>query len=214
MRGKGLDCQGKKITKQQLTDLFDDAMLDLDEDMEKIIRILEETGQYGNTILIITTDHEFEWNTNGVPVALMIHLPGPFKGRIIPERVWLLDIAPTLLDMIGLQQPEWLDGVSLLPVISNGENAPQPELQRKVPIHIAYGSRHQLRRLMVFHGNYKHYKRLDSFRVDDIYDVSNGPGGTLLENEDAGGEDVLHVRDMTDRLIEQSGVNLVKRLLF
>ncbi len=214
MREKGLDCQGKRITKQQLTDLFDDAMLDLDEDTEKIIRILEETGQYDNTILIITTDHEFEWNTDGVPVALMIHTPGQFKGRIIPERVWLLDIAPTLLDMTGLQQPEWLDGVSLLPLISSGDNGPQRKLQRKVPIHIAYGSRHQLRRLMVFRGNYKHYKRLDSFRVDDIYDVSNGPGGTLLENESAGGEDVLQLRKMTERLIEQSGVNLVKRLLF
>lgn len=213
-RHKGLDCQGKQITKQQLTDLFDDAMLDLDEDAEKIIRILEEAGQYDNTILILTTDHEFEWKTNGTPVALMIHSPGKSKGRIIPERVWLLDIAPTLLDLTGLRQPDWLEGVSLLPLISNKEEGPQTKLQRKVPIYIAYGSRHQLRRLMVFHGNYKHYKRLDSFRVDDVYDVSNGPGGTLLKNESAGGKGVLQVREMTNKLIEQSGVNIVKRLLF
>jgi arylsulfatase A-like enzyme len=49
-------------------------------------------------------------------IPLIISYPGQIEaGQVIEEPVHMMDITPTLLEMAGLQVPENMEGVSLLP---------------------------------------------------------------------------------------------------
>jgi arylsulfatase A-like enzyme len=52
-------------------------------------------------------------------VPLWVHLPGGKEsGRVVEEAVSLLDVAPTILEMTGVQPAARMDGESLLPFVT------------------------------------------------------------------------------------------------
>ena len=139
MRRKFKICDGENLTEEDLIDLYDDALLQMDEEVEEVIRLLEKYRCYENTLLILTTDHEYMWGSSGHPIALIMRIPGFSKGRIISERTWMLDIAPTVYDLIGIPIPKWMEGESLLPLIQGKRRAKNDRL-----IHIIRGNLSQL----------------------------------------------------------------------
>lgn len=92
---------------------YDDAILMYDQMVEQLVRYLEESGKISNTVLILYSDHDNQWNDiNRIP--LIIHFPeNQYKGRI-KTNVQNLDIAPTILSYLGLQIPDWMKGSSLI----------------------------------------------------------------------------------------------------
>jgi hypothetical protein len=79
------------------------------------------------TVLVVYSDHADQWRTND-RIPLLFHFPhGEYAGRI-PTNTQDLDIAPTLLDYLGMDIPAWMSGQSLLhgspakdrPIISAG----------------------------------------------------------------------------------------------
>jgi phosphoglycerol transferase MdoB-like AlkP superfamily enzyme len=79
----------------------------------EVIDHLKANGQFENTILIIFTDHDGErLEYNRIP--LIIHFPGDSHAGRITQNVQNLDIAPTVLDYLGLPVPDWMGGESLL----------------------------------------------------------------------------------------------------
>jgi glucan phosphoethanolaminetransferase (alkaline phosphatase superfamily) len=104
--------KGEEQTETWMTDFYDDAILDLDISVGEILDALKEAGVLDNTIVIIYTDHGMKYHINRIP--LMFHFPNnEYAGRIQAD-VQNLDVAPTILDYMGLQIPEWMDGQSLL----------------------------------------------------------------------------------------------------
>ncbi|TVQ23810.1 MAG: sulfatase [Spirochaetaceae bacterium] len=97
-------------------------------------RVLYAIGHYGlddSTIVIVTTDHGIEFpggkktlSDYGTGVMLMMRAPalvadGGFAGgRVIEPIVSHLDLYPTLMDLIGCERPEWLEGESLVPLVT------------------------------------------------------------------------------------------------
>ncbi|MEN6624088.1 MAG: sulfatase-like hydrolase/transferase, partial [Smithella sp.] len=92
---------------------YDNAIYHFDSDVRKLVRYLEDSGKISNTILVIYSDHGNNWtNTNKIP--LIIHFPNDeFKG-IVKENVQNIDIAPTILNYMKLQVPDWMNGNSLI----------------------------------------------------------------------------------------------------
>ena len=88
-------------------------LLDFDKNVGEIITELEKAGNLDNTILIIYTDHAQRWKTTE-RIPLSIRFPhSEFAGKIT-SNVQNLDIAPTMLDYMGLPVPTYMDGQSLL----------------------------------------------------------------------------------------------------
>jgi len=92
---------------------------------------LEETGQSGNTLVILTSDHG-DYNgahgiwMKGIPafdeayrVPLVMRWPAGIEepGREVDEYVTLADIAPTLLEISGAEPLPQSDGRSLSPFV-------------------------------------------------------------------------------------------------
>jgi hypothetical protein len=96
-----------------MTDFYDDAILEFDEYVGEIWSEFTKMGILDNTVIIIYSDHAQKYQTDqGVP--LIIRFPkGEFSGRIHND-VQNLDIAPTILEYLGLSIPQWMEGQSLI----------------------------------------------------------------------------------------------------
>ena len=104
---------------------FSDAMVG------KLMDALDESGQADNTIIVLWADHGFHlgekdswgkmtlWEeTTHVPfivVAPGITTPGSRSDEVVSTQ----SIYATLMELTGLDRPEWVDGSSLVPLLEN-----------------------------------------------------------------------------------------------
>ena len=94
-------------------DYFEDAVLDFDNYIKEVVTDLKQLGKLDNTIIIVYTDHGKDAVSNK-RLPLLIRFPnGEYAGKIL-NNTQNLDIAPTILDYMGIQQPGWMTGTSLL----------------------------------------------------------------------------------------------------
>jgi arylsulfatase A-like enzyme len=123
---------GQVEKSQWMVDFYDDAILDFDRRVRDIAQGLRMRGLLHNTIFIICTDHGQRY-VIGTRIPLIFLFPeGEHHGRM-EANVQNLDIAPTLLDYLGIEQPEWMAGRSL---IAPGVEANRPIFtvgRRRVP---------------------------------------------------------------------------------
>jgi hypothetical protein len=78
-----------------------------------LIDYLTASDMLDNTVMIVGSDHGQIWDPLK-RVPLLIRFPhGQYAGKI-QTNVQNLDIAPTILDYIGLEQPGWMQGKSLI----------------------------------------------------------------------------------------------------
>ena len=98
-----------------------------DNEVGRLVGALVAKGLFDSTVVIIAGDHgealgEHGEETHGVllyesttRVPLLIHMPGQTEAvRHVPP-VGLIDIAPTLRELVGIETPA--DGISLLPAL-------------------------------------------------------------------------------------------------
>jgi arylsulfatase A-like enzyme/Tfp pilus assembly protein PilF len=101
-------------------------------------------------------------------VPLILAGPGLPKGKVVEDRVGLIDVAPTVLDLLGLPALSNADGRSLLPMLKGKKyTAADYELETLFPYH-AYGWS-PLRGLV--RGGYKFIEAPD----DELYRLSSDP---------------------------------------
>jgi arylsulfatase A-like enzyme len=94
-------------------DNYDQDIQAFDGYMQQVIDDLTQMGQLDNTVIIVYTDHGLMDVTN-MRIPLFFRFPnGQYAGKITTN-TQNLDIAPTILDYLGLQPPSWMTGQSLL----------------------------------------------------------------------------------------------------
>jgi N-sulfoglucosamine sulfohydrolase len=118
----------------------------LDAKMGEVFDALERTGLAENTLVICTTDHGIAFprmkctlTEGGIGVMLIMRGAGGFVGgRVIDSLVSHIDIFPTLCDLLDIEPPDWLQGVSLMPLIRGDVDAVRDEIFAEVNYHAAY----------------------------------------------------------------------------
>ena len=124
-----------------LTSIYNGEVAYTDHALGCFLRKLEEMGLLDETILVVTGDHgegfleHGKWghaedvHTENVDIPLILVVPGPdgtFQGSY-DGLVSLVDLYPTVLEMLGLPLTSNLDGLSLWPVIREEDQAYLPE---------------------------------------------------------------------------------------
>ena len=104
---------GKTQDEGWMIDFYDDSILTFDTYIGEILKALEQTGKIDNTILIVYSDHPMGYDVR-LRVPLLIHFPNNHYAGQITANTQHLDIAPTILDFLGIQQPQWMGGRSLV----------------------------------------------------------------------------------------------------
>ncbi len=116
----------------QIIDLYDGCVLNFDEEVSKIVEHVRRCGIADNTIVVIYSDHGmefFEHDTWGqgnsalgdfsARVPLLIADPRHEGGNCVSQIVRTVDLAPTLMELLGHEVPGTVQGVSLVKVIDN-----------------------------------------------------------------------------------------------
>ena len=97
----------------------------MQDELEKLFAALEHDGLLANTLVVLVSDHGEEFLEHGqvmhglaqyeesVRVPFLLWGPGVPRDVRVPESVSLVDVMPTVLDLLGMPAPEGLDGRSL-----------------------------------------------------------------------------------------------------
>ncbi len=170
---------------------YDSGILYTDLVLDIFIKELKRMKAYDNTIIIITSDHGethdehnnisgYTYNHGGsffdeeIKVPLIFHYPLKFKPKKVNKIVGLVDVLPTLLDILKINSRSGeLDGDSLLPLI-NGERINSSFRDYVFVESPAYG----LSRCCIRTENYKLIKvikRIEIFEEDANKSLSNHP---------------------------------------
>ncbi len=115
----------------------------IDDQFARILNQLDEAGQRDNTVIIFTSDHGEALGDHGlmfkgcrfyeglVRVPLIFSWPREFRGGLISDAlVELLDLTSTMMQLCGLDCPDYMQGKSLLPILTG--DADPAELRKFV----------------------------------------------------------------------------------
>ncbi len=125
---------------------FNDCVTRLDQHVSDVLDQLALNGLVENTLVICTTDHGVPFpghkcslTARGTGVMLILRGPGGFTGgRVNDALVSQLDLYPTICELLDADPPEWLEGHSLLPLVTGEATSIRGECFSEVTFHTAY----------------------------------------------------------------------------
>ncbi len=114
--------------KEELADPYDGEIAYMDACFGKVVARLREKGLLEKTLIVVAGDHGEALGEKGevdhgvfiydvtMKVPLIFHAPQNLPvGRVVASRVRLIDIMPTVLDVLKMSINEPVQGTSLLP---------------------------------------------------------------------------------------------------
>ncbi len=127
----------------KLVALYDGGILYADSQVERLVGNLKQYGHWEDTLFIVLSDHGEEfWDHRGMGhgitlyqemlhVPLIIHFPQQrFAGTRISEPIGLIDVLPTILEVVGLDADPEHQGASLLPLLRGQQRDRSPILSQ------------------------------------------------------------------------------------
>ena len=160
-----------------------------DEAFRTVLDALEETGQAANTVVVLTSDHGYFYGEHGlneerrlayeesIRVPLAIRWPPAVPAGTVADAFALsVDLAPTVLDLAGIDRAPACHGRSLVPLLAGAAPA---DWRRSVLIECFSDSVWPRMVSMGYeavrtdHWKYIRYRDLEG--MDEIYDLEADP---------------------------------------
>lgn len=128
------DLTGKDLVKWKYQRYMRDylkTVKSLDDNVQRVLDYLEKNDLLDNTLIVYTSDQGFYMGEHGwfdkrfmyeesMRTPLIMRLPKGYDKRgDIDQMVQNIDYAPTFLELAGVEIPEDIQGVSLLPLLKN-----------------------------------------------------------------------------------------------
>jgi arylsulfatase A-like enzyme len=124
-----------ELDRPAVNALYDGEVRVFDDLLGRWVRRLEELGLLDDTLIVVLADHGEELLERGhvghcscnlkgtlydecIRIPLILRLPGKLPaGRVVRRQVSQIDVMPTVLELAGLPIPQFVEGISLLPLI-------------------------------------------------------------------------------------------------
>ena len=198
--------------RDQIISLYDAGIRWADMQLARLVESLRQFGKWDETVFVLTADHGEEFLEQHrkyhspvalaeglIRVPLLVRVPGLAGTRLPDIPFTLLDLAPTLLDVLEMESPSSFMGESAWPHMLNGQLPSKPAITECIdgclnPDSAADSARPRI--LAVTDGQYK-LVLCFAEKWEKLYDLHCDPG----ENTPLPLEDNLPVRR---RLLEQA----------
>ena len=176
-----------------LVSLYDGEVAALDAALADLFEELEGRGFLETAIVVVTSDHGEEFREHdgmlhgftlydeSIRVPLIFGIPDDPGGRVIQRNVSLLDVAPTLLELLGRPRPGRFEGRSLVPWMRDesgdrGSEDVLAELLDESAINIRRHETALIREALKL--------TVDHKGVQEIYDLDQDPGERRANSRD------------------------------
>ena len=160
---------------------FNASARSLDAGVGTVLDAIDDLGLRDDTLVICTTDHGLAFPggkgtlfDRGIGVFLIMRGPGGFTGgRVSDALVSQIDIYPTICDVAGVPQPDFLQGTSLLPLVAGAEQV-RSEVFAEGTYHAAYEPQRAIRT-----DRWKYIRRFDDRTTPVPANTDDGPSKDL-----------------------------------
>jgi arylsulfatase A-like enzyme/glycosyltransferase involved in cell wall biosynthesis len=125
---------------EQILHLYDGCVAQFDHEVGLLLSHLEHSGLANDTVVVVYSDHGMEFFEHGVwgqgnsalgdfssRVPLIVSDPRHPSAREVTTTVRSIDLAPTLLELAGVEPPATMDGSSLAGIL-RGTQSPHDRL--------------------------------------------------------------------------------------
>ena len=145
-RGRPFSKVRNRADLRQLEALYDGALRYQDEQLGQLLDALEERSLLDETLVVVAGDHgemffehglaghgKYPWEEE-LRVPLILRCPQTLpQGRVYSSMVQLMDVAPTILDVAGLEEEPAFKGRSLRPLFEDLQGEIHEEILLEVP---------------------------------------------------------------------------------
>ena len=160
----------------------------IDESLGSVLATLEEMGELDNTVIIYSSDNGYFMGEhtfldkrlayeNSMRVPMLIRYPKLIKpNTIIDEQCLNIDMAPTILNLAGIEKPDYMQGESMVNLLKgNKEDNWRKSMlfEYYLDTYWPYAGPNQIA------VRTENYKLVDAFLendIDELYDLKNDPG--------------------------------------
>lgn len=128
-------CPTDERDRRQLRATYYGMMAEVDTQLARLFAWLEASGQAGDTLVVLTSDHGDQMGDHWLVqklgfwdesyhVPLIVRDPSPgagnAKGTVVRSFTEHVDVMPTILDWMGIEVPLQCDGRALTPFLRDG----------------------------------------------------------------------------------------------
>ncbi|NLR93513.1 sulfatase [Flammeovirga agarivorans] len=153
----------------------------IDDLLGQLISKLKEKNLYEDTIIVFFSDHGYHMGNHflygkvslyeeSAKSPLIIRVPGnKNNGEEVSKTVELLDVFPTVTDLVGLSTPETVQGKSLAPLLKNTKD------KNFEKVALTYARRGELTGKSVRTDRYRYTQWGEDEKVSELYDYKKDP---------------------------------------
>ena len=164
------------------------CLVAIDESLGKVLATLEEMGELENTVVIYSSDNGYFMGEhtfldkrlayeNSMRVPMLIRYPKMIKENTkIKEQCLNIDIAPTILNLAGIETPSYMQGESMVNLLEGKKEKSWRDailFEYYVDSYWPYAGPNQIA------VRTENYKLVDAFLdndIDELYDLKKDPG--------------------------------------
>ena len=174
-----------------------ECLLAVDESLGKVLKTLEEMGELENTVVIYSSDNGYFMGEHGywdkriayessMRIPMLIRYPKVIKpGTVIKKNALNIDLAPTILELSGVEIPEYMQGKSMVTLFNPKEDSEEWRSSFMFEYYVDDAYPYAGPNMLAIRS--EKYKLVDAFLEDDIdelYDIQNDPGemNNLINN--------------------------------
>lgn len=161
----------------------------VDESLGQVLATLEEMGELDNTVIIYSSDNGYfmgehgYWDKriayeNSMKIPMLIRYPEKISaGTVIDQNALNIDLAPTILELAGVEQPNYMQGESFLSLFDKDKDHSDWRNSFMFEYYVDDAYPYAGPTMLAIKND--DYKLIDAFLEDDIdelYDLSKDPG--------------------------------------
>ena len=167
---------------------YNESLSAVDDSLGRVMKQLGEMGVADETLVIYMGDNGFMFGEHGlidkrvayetsIRVPMLMRCPELFSGgTVIDQVVANIDIAPTVMEAMGLEKPPHMDGQSFL-ALGMGKDIPW----RDYFLYVYYWEKnfpHTPTQFALRGDRYKYIAYYGLWDTDELYDLREDPGET------------------------------------